>query len=142
MFATIADVEVDFGPVPNEQTAQVESLIVRAEAQIRQAVPDLDARIAAGRTNETLVIQVISEMVSTMLRNPEGVDNRTKTVGPFTESVSFVNSGSRATIEAGLYLLPRHLRLLGDARRGVYTVALGSAHPPEQYGPTPYGQVW
>lgn len=136
MFATVSDVEVDYGPITEPQMiSQVEALLVRAEAQVRQAIPDLDARLNDGRTTEPLVVQVLSEMVAQVLRNPEGADNRTRTVGPYSESVSYVNSGSRTTIQAGLYILPRHLRLLGGRKVGAFTIAPGNPHPPQPWGP-------
>lgn len=127
MYATVADVEVDNGaPIPADQVAMVEALIERAEEQVRQAVPDLDARIAAGRTSEILVRQVICEMVSDVVVNPTGVRAKTETVGPFSQTVSYGGQYS-ANNDSGLgrlVLSKRHLKLLGQ-RQGAVTIPNG-----------------
>lgn len=120
-YADIADVEVDYGPIGDADTARVESLIERAEAQVTLRVPDLPARLDSGRTTMPLVKQVIGEMVANVLRNPRGAVTFTesKTNGPF----SATQSGTLAAGSAAgtLVLTRRHLTLLGG-HRGAQTV--------------------
>lgn len=127
MYATVADVEVDYGaPVGDDKTAMVESLIERAEEQIRQAVPDLDARIVAGRTSAVLVKQVVCEMVVSVVVNPTGERAKTETVGPFSRTVSYGGQYS-ANNDNGLgrlILTRRHRTLLGS-RQGAVTIPNG-----------------
>lgn len=131
MYASVSDVEVDFGPITDPtMQGQAEALLVRAEEQVRQLVPDLDARIASGRTTEPLVVQVLSEMVAAVLRNPEGADNRTRTVGPYSEHISYVNSRSSTSVESGLMLKAHHRVLLGERteQAGAFTVRFTAPH--------------
>lgn len=131
-YAGIEDVEVDFGgTLSADESARALVLIDRAEAQIGQRVPDLAARITAGRTSIALVRQVVAEVVADKLRNPQGYVTGTRSVtnGPFSST----ESGTRATGAAvGLTLTRRQLQLLGD-RRGAQSVPVGDpalAHVP------------
>lgn len=124
--ATIADVEVEFGDIDApEQRAKVGVLLERAEAQVRRVFSDLDARIVDGRTDRVLVVQVESEMVLAVLRNPDAVQAQTESegTGPFTRSRTVtVNLQAASGL---LRLTPEHRALLGEIPlRGPYTVAL------------------
>lgn len=114
-YATAADVEVYFGPVPDDQVGRVERLLGDAEAELRLPgnVPDLDGRVGDGRTAPNMVTRVLAEMVSAFLRNPEGYRSMTRsaTRGPFSEA----RSGTFASDASGgrLEVTRRHLELLG-----------------------------
>ena len=137
-YASVDDVAVDYGAVSTEDTAKVATLLERAEARIRQVFPDLDTRLADGRTNLVLVKQVESEMVCAVLRNPQGYTTSTtsNTAGPYSQTLSGTLS---TTLASGLLRLTRQQReLLGDpAVGGAFTVAPGNGHPPRRYGPAP-----
>jgi hypothetical protein len=124
-YAGIEDIEVDYGPVPDAEAGRVLALIERVEAQISQRVPDLAARITAGRTTENLVRQVVSELVTVKLRNPEGYMQRSHTVtkGPYSESTSGTIAGGVAGGGGQPVLTRRHLRFLG-CPAGAQTVPL------------------
>lgn len=155
-YADIEDVIVDYGPVPDADVPRVMTLIERVEAQISQRVPDLDARITAGRTTLPLVRQVVAEVVATKLRNPEGYMQRSHTVtrGPYSESVAGTVAGGVAGGGGQATLTRRHLRLLGspagaasvpladDAlRRPIRTRGLTGAGEDLPEG-VPYGNIW
>lgn len=124
MYATLADVEVYFGPVPEHDVARVETLIGHAEALVAQAVPNLAGRITTGRATAGLVAQVVGEMVAAVLRNPEGVRQRSETVGPFSRATTFGGTATAGIVdpEQGVLVVSRRQRrMLGD-RRGAVTV--------------------
>ncbi|GLZ47966.1 hypothetical protein Acsp06_41510 [Actinomycetospora sp. NBRC 106375] len=119
----IEDVEVDHGPLSVEDTARVLVLIERAEAQIALRVPDLAARISAGRTSTALLRQVVAELVTAKLRNPHDYVSSTRSItnGPFSST----ESGTRPTgSTSGLTLTRRHMRLLGEVR-GCQSIPVG-----------------
>lgn len=120
MFATVEDVEVDFGTIAPGDRGRVEVLIERAEAFIRSELPDLTARVSSGRTSAVLVAQVTAELVADRLRNPNGLRSFAHTEGPFTTSGTYADNGDAAGLSA------RHLRLLGGAAMsGAWTILPG-----------------
>jgi hypothetical protein len=123
-YAGIEDVEIDYGPVSDADKARVLVLIERVEAQLVQRVPDLAARITAGRTSTALVRQVVAEIVAGRLRNPEGYVTGTRSVsnGPFSSTVSGTRAAGAAA--GALVLTRQHLYLLGT-RRGTQSVSNG-----------------
>lgn len=125
MYATPEDLEPYYGPIPDEKRAAALTLIEQAEAQIAQRVPDLPARLTAGLTSEPLVRQVVAELVTEVLRNPEGYVTGTRSVtkGPFSSTVSGTRS---AGATAGLLTLTRrHLKLLGG-KPGASTISVSA----------------
>jgi hypothetical protein len=125
-YATVSDVQVDFGDIADGDVDKVETLLERAEARIKQAYPDLEVRMADGRTSLVLVKQVESEMVVSVLRNPNGWQSHTETTGPFSHSAT-VNVAAAS----GLLRLSKDQRaLLGDQRGGrAFTVVPSSSAP-------------
>ncbi len=125
-YATVSDVEVEFGDIPEVQLEKVETKLDQAEDLIRQAFPDLNDRVVDGRTTVIRVKQVESEMVAAVLRNPNGAKSSytQDMVGPFSRQ-------SQATFDAAtasgiLTLTERHRAMLGEVRSaGIYTVPLG-----------------
>lgn len=130
MYAEVGDVEDYHGPIADADVARVERLIAQAEAQVAQRVPDLTDRITAGRTSVVLVTQVIAEMVVAVLRNPDGVRQRSETVGPYTRSMTLGSSQTAGVVDADLGVLSltrRQRRLLGDRMGGVTVPAADPA---------------
>ncbi len=120
MYATVYDVEVDFGPVQVADQGRVEALIERAEAFVVSEVPNLSARVLDGRTSTVLVAQVVAELVADRLRNPNGLRSFAHTEGPFTTSGTYADgSGGSSGLSA------RHLRLLGVTESGAWTILPG-----------------
>ena len=119
-YTTLQDVEIEFGAVTSADAARVEALIDRAESYLRAEVRDLDARVAASRTDSGRIALVVSELVASALRNPQGLKSFAHTEGPFTTSGTYGEGGPSAGLTA------RHRRLLGDVPdRGAWTVMPG-----------------
>lgn len=111
-YAALSDVEVDFGPVPPEDVDKVAILLERAEARIRQDVPDLDERVTDGRSPVVLVKQVESEMVVSVLRNPGGYQSESTSLVGISTSYTL----SLAAASGLLRLTPEHRAMLGVPR--------------------------
>ena len=154
-YADIADVEVDHGPVSDDDAPRVESLIERAEAQLLLCVPDLAARLTAGRTTIALVRQGVSEMGVAVLsgpRTPGAVSfTESTTNGPFSASRSGTLSSGSAS--GSLALTRRHRMLLGGTQ-GAQSIscddpALAHVHRSPRsvdygigYDSARYGLIW
>lgn len=82
--ATVGDVAELFGPLTVAQEGLVSALLRRASAMIRNAYPDLAARITAGTLSSDLVAHAAVNMVLRVIRNPRNL--RSETVGPFTRT--------------------------------------------------------
>jgi len=122
-YTTIADVAAELGrPIPTDAAtiAQWNWWIVGAENQIRAAVPDLDARIAADPTFRDVVVHIVAAAVARVARNPEGLRQITKSIddGSVTKTVDNSRSagGLVITDDEWAQLLP-----LNEA----FTVRLG-----------------
>ncbi len=115
-FATAATVELVWRDLAPEEEARADTLCRYASQIIRQAVPDIDARIAAGRLSADVASFVCVQMVLRVMRNPSGV--AAETVGPW--SVTYGSTGTQAT--GALYISDAELALLtgvpAGARRG------------------------
>lgn len=116
-FAELYDVELDYGTISTDLAPKVDLLINRAEAQLALVDPDLAARVNAGEVSAVLVTQVVCEMVVAVLRNPEGIQSSTETVGPFSGSRTFSDAAS-----GRLVVTRRHRQLLGLPPAGAFTV--------------------
>lgn len=107
-YATLSDIEADYGPIPTEKQAKVERDIDRVEALLRLEDPTLDQRVVDGSLPEILLNQVICEIVIAPLKNPLGVRSFTQTAGPFSGSQTFADGTS-----GYLELSDRQRELLG-----------------------------
>jgi hypothetical protein len=99
-FADPTDVEAIWRPLSQAETAQVEALLIRASAKLRQKCPfNIDARIAlyfADSTEATaldplIVADVTANIVKRFMVNIEGFASTSETMGPFARSGTFVN---------------------------------------------------
>lgn len=117
--AEIDDVEAVWRPLDADERAQADRLLVMASGLARQAVPSVDARVAASAAFSAVVAAVVASAVVRVLVNPDGVTQRAE--GPF--SATYSSSSGR------LYLSADELALLrpAEALRGVYSVGLGGS---------------
>lgn len=125
------DVAAIWRPVAAGEVARVTYLIALASAQLRARLPfDVDARIALVppaplALDPVLVAGVVARIVKRALVNPDGLQSSTRTVGPYSESRTFVSgdvdaSGDVSVTDADIAdLMPRR----GAAR--VHTMQLG-----------------
>lgn len=113
-WATFNDVTVRWvgSDVPTD-TDLVEALIADAEQVILASYPAIQDRITAGTLPLARVTFVVTQMVSRVLRNPEGLSSWQQTSGPFMQGRSWAN-GSRN----GLYLTDDEVAMLAPISRG------------------------
>lgn len=112
-WATFEDVTVRWvGPgVPTDE-ALVEALIADAEQVILASYPAIQNRIDAESLPAARVTLVVTQMVSRVLRNPEGLTSWQQTTGPFSQARSY---GAGST---GLYLTDDEIRMLAPITKG------------------------
>jgi hypothetical protein len=117
-FADTTTVELAWNqPVTGDALDYVEYLIDKAERLVRDRVPGLDARIAAGCPTEATVGDVVVDMVVRLLRNPEGLSS--ESAGDYSYQ------RNAATGEGRIFLRPDELaRLLCNSGR-VSSVPVG-----------------
>lgn len=98
--ADVQDVVDVWHPIPDAQLTQVENLIAKASAKLRQAAPyDVDARLAMfteqptnpQRLDPIVVADVVATVVKRFLVNVDGAFTYSHTVPGFTQSATFVN---------------------------------------------------
>lgn len=126
-YATLLDVTVEYGPVPDAKVEKTETKLDQAEDLIRVSFPDLDERVADGRTTVSRVKQVEVEMVCSVLRNEDGVSNSStyETVGPFARQQSRTFASAGAPSLGLLEVTARHRWMLGErALPSVFVVPL------------------
>lgn len=104
-----------------------------AETLILAEYPHIAEKMAHDPGGEWLrrVTLVEVQLVSQVLKNPDGVRQKSNTAGVFTEQTTF----GTETLSAGLYLTPMHRAILtGGAKRhaGIdMTPATAQSHPLE-----------
>jgi hypothetical protein len=113
--ASLDDVATVWRLPTADETVQVLGLINVASAKLRQAAPfDIDARIAlhsvtpsaATALDPVVVASVVAMIVKRVLVNPDGLATSTESVGPFSESRSFVARADTtgADTRGGIYV--------------------------------------
>lgn len=86
-YATADDVAVRWARELNaEETALVNVRLEDAERMIRRRIPDLDSKVQAGAINAEDVVQVESDAVLRLARNPEGY--KSETDGDYTYTLA------------------------------------------------------
>lgn len=111
--------------VPSSAQAGVEKLIDKAEGILLDEIPNLQARITAGRTKVDSVQSVIEDMVVRVLRNPNalrqiGIDDGTATID------QTISSGQLYVSDAELARLRKDVT--AKSRAAVRSIRL--ANPP------------
>lgn len=87
MYATTTDVaDLLLRPLTDAEQRSAERLLRFAAAAVRQQVPLVDARLAAGTLDQDLVASVVAAVVVRVLRNPEGLKSQTESAGPFSHT--------------------------------------------------------
>jgi hypothetical protein len=121
-WATFEDVTVRWvGPGAPTDEDLVNALISDAEQVILASYPGIQDRIDEESLPEARVTLVVTQMVSRVLRNPEGLTSWQQTTGPFSQARSY---GAGST---GLYLTDDELRMLAPTTKGkAFEIDLGS----------------
>ncbi len=76
-FATPDDVAVVWRDLTAAEELRAWSLLTSASAKVRARVANVDSRIADGTLDAALVRGIVVDMVLRVMRNPEGVRQRT-----------------------------------------------------------------
>lgn len=108
-FATPFDVQaswVSTTPLPDDTAIQV--WISRAERLIRRRVPDIDNRVERDNLYRETVVDVVVDLVSGVLRNPDQIRSIQENNGPTSGGITFSGDSPGALI-----LSTDHLRALG-----------------------------
>lgn len=107
-FATVSDVAVYVPDLTDGDEDTVETLLEQAEAEVLLTFPDLDARVADGRTQLVLLKRVEAEMVSSVMRNPRAYSSTSESIGPLSNSY-----GINVAVASGLMKMTDvHVRLI------------------------------
>jgi hypothetical protein len=102
--ATLGEYTDLYGSLSAARAATAKNLIKRASQLVRDRLPGLDAKIAAGTIPEGNVSMAVINMVVRVMRNPGGL--RSETTGPFSRSYDMdAASGMLEISEADLELL-------------------------------------
>lgn len=105
-YATANDVAVRWARTPTvEEAALIDVRLADVERIIRKRIPDLDTLIAAGTIDVADVVQVESDVVLRLIRNPDGFVSETD--GNYTYQFSQNTSAAR------LEIFPEEWALLG-----------------------------
>ena len=110
-YATADDVSVRWTRTPTaEESALIDVRLADVERMIRKKIPTLDGLITAGTIDVEDVIQVESDAVLRLVRNPEGFVSETD--GNYTYQFNHQSSAGR------LEILPEEWLLLGYTGSG------------------------
>lgn len=110
-FATTDDVAVRWARTPSEEESSlIEIRLADVQRIIRKRIPDLDERVFSGDLDVDDVVQVESDAVLRLIRNPEGFVSETD--GNYTYQFS------HSTKAGMLEILPEEWELLGATSVG------------------------
>ena len=124
VYATVPDVELLWGQAVTSATRpQVQALVDGAHTYVRARVPTVDARVSAGTIDAAAVKLVITQMVVSVLRNPEGL--KMEMAGVFQRQLDTTGAAS-----GRLTLTDDQLRLLGEGPGGFSVDLIDSGMPP------------
>lgn len=122
--------------VPTDEDL-VGALIDDAEQVILASYPLIQDRIDDDSLPLARVIFVVAQMVTRVLRNPEGLNSWQQTTGPFSQSRSYGQDNS------GIYLTDNELGLLAPVTRGkAFEVDLAPNATSGEVTREPWVQVW
>jgi hypothetical protein len=134
--ATVDDVELRWGRTPSdEETAVIETRLADVERMIYRRLPDLDQWIADGDVSLADVVQVESEVVLRLVRNPEGYLSESD--GNYSYQMQRELASGRLTI------LPEEWEMLGY-RRNRMSILIANPVVPKLHNEDrwPVGNIW
>ena len=114
-FASTSDVEGLWRTLTEDEKVIAGNQLTFASAIIRQAVPDIDDRIAAGTLDADLVKNVAVSMVLRVMRNPDGKLEES------IDDYSYRRDSAQST--GAMYLSDSELKLLKARRSRSFSVA-------------------
>ena len=134
--ATVDDVELRWGRTPSdEETTLIETRLDDVERMIYRRLPDLDQWISDGDVALADVIQVESEVVLRLVRNPEGYVSESD--GNYSYQMQRELASGRLTI------LPEEWEMLGY-RRNRMSILIANPVVPKLNNEErwPVGNIW
>lgn len=128
MYSSLDDVEILLRPTLGraltvDEAGKVMLLLQHAAGKLRQQVPQLDQRLAAGTLDPTAVAAVSTAMVHRVMLNPDGRRTASESIDDFSRSWTVdaaLSTGALYVSDdelAGLAPAPAHLRV-GTIRVG------------------------
>ena len=97
-------------PLPTDDTV-IQYWIDRATRVLVNRVPNIEELITSGRTTRDIVADVVVDLVTEVLRNPDRLRSIQETNGPTSGGVTFAGDAPGA-----LVLTAQHLKDLGVTR--------------------------
>lgn len=113
-FATAEQLEAAWRPLTDAEQTVATTLLEYTSALIRNRVRRVDEWIEEGRVDPTLVRLATILVVKRVLMNPDAARQRTRTAGPFTESITI----DSAVSTGALYLADSDLAVFLPTIRG------------------------
>ena len=134
--AVVDDVELRWGRTPSdEESAVIETRLEDVERMIYRRLPDLDQWIADGDVSLADVIQVESEVVLRLVRNPEGYLSESD--GNYSYQMQRELASGRLTI------LPEEWEMLGYRRNRMSILIANPVMPTfDKFDYWDYGNIW
>lgn len=135
--ATVEDIKARWlgtEPLPADPTIQ--AWLDDAETLIFSEYPDLLARLDADEDGHLHrnVVYVEVQLASQALKNPDGVRQRARTAGTFTDSVTY----GTETLQSVLTLTPAHRAMLAGTRTRHTGIDMTEHHPAQN----PLANAW
>lgn len=141
--ANITDVEEILGTISDSgDIALTNALIRRASAMVRDAVVNIDLRLANSTLDSQTVADVVADMVIRVLRNPEGV--KQETIGPTATTYDPTVASGRLFIDPEqLYMLTPSIAVRSPVGT-IRTVPVLASRRIERFGEhrRGYGRRW
>lgn len=122
--ATQQDLEDIWRPVTTAEQPAILRLLSKASALLLQQAPHIPARIAAfavdpatpGAIDPVVVAVVVAQIVKRYVVNPDGLSTSSETVGPYSQSKSFVDryegTDGSASMRGGLQVTKADLAMI------------------------------
>lgn len=130
-YASFSDVEIYVPDLAEEDEPKVEVLLEQAEAEILLEFPDLDARVADGRTRLVLLQRVEAEMVASVMRNPNAWTSSSEGIGGLSESHGFnlaAASGLLVFTDKHRAMVNSSSTVAGSGGGGAFTIRPGGRY--------------
>lgn len=141
--AVLQDLEDIWRPITDTtEIALYGRLLDKASALLRAKAPNLDDRLTAATLDPVVVATVVAQIVKRYAVNPDGVSTKSQTVGPYSESKSYVDryegTDGSASMRGGLQVTKTDLDALRPevtaAQIGTIRVHAGMAPVRGRYG--------
>lgn len=134
--ATIQDLEDIWRPLTgSDDSARIQRLLDKASSLLLVKAPYVTAKLAAQTIDPLVVAAVVSQVVKRYLVNPDGTSTAAQTVGPYSESKSFVDryegTDGSASIRGGLQVTKTDLdSLIASTTAQIGTIRLAAGMAP------------